>query len=77
MRFNVKEAHWLGERIKERILQAVKETLFNYCFLTFVYTMLQVFFNLGSIKILLILFYNHLVLYVFLLIPFIYLFLIM
>jgi hypothetical protein len=28
MRFNVKEAHWLGERIKERILQAVKEMSF-------------------------------------------------
>jgi hypothetical protein len=25
MRFNVKEAHWLGERIKERILQIVKK----------------------------------------------------
>ncbi|CAN6284936.1 unnamed protein product [Urochloa humidicola] len=27
MRFNVKEAHWLGERIKERILQAEKNRI--------------------------------------------------
>ena len=26
MRFNVEKAHWLGERIKERILQTVRKT---------------------------------------------------
>jgi hypothetical protein len=30
MRFNVEKAHWLGERIKERILQTVRK-MFLFC----------------------------------------------